>query len=280
MMRCAMRIGAALVLLAGPLVLAAGPARSARLGDAEIREHLARAEQAFRKGMELDASDPDSARAFYAEAILHFERIAKEGGVRSGPLFYDIGNAYFRTGDIGRAILNYKRASLFMANDQNLRQNLEYARNRRADRIELKQREQVYRTLFFIHYDISSRVRLVVFAVSFAALWIAAALRLYLRAGAVRVAIAIAAVVSGIFLASLVVDAVSLERTPEGVITAAEVTARMGDADTYQPRFKEPLHAGTEFRLIERRAGWWHIELESGDRAWITDNAGELVIVR
>ena len=280
MMASRARIFAALAVSALSLALAAAPARCARLGDEELRGHLEEAERGFRRGMELDASDPDSARAFYERAILHFERIAKEGGVRSGPLFYDTGNAYFRVGNVGRAILNYKRAALFMANDQNLRQNLEYARNRRADRIEAKQREQVYRTLFFIHYDIPSRVRLIAFAASFAALWIAAAVRLLIRAGALRIVIAIAAAASAIFAASLVVDAVSLRRTPEGVITAGEVTGRMGDSETYQPSFKEPLHAGTEFRLVERRAGWWLVELENGERAWIPDGAAELVIDR
>lgn len=249
----------------------------ARLGEAELRDHLGKAERAFRRGMELDASNPDSARAFYNEAILHFERLRKNGGVRNGALFYNAGNAYFRTGDIGRAILNYKRAALYMANDQNLRQNLEYARNRRADRIETKQREQVYRTLFFVHYDIPSRARLIIFAACFAALWVAAAIRLFIRAGALKVVIALAAILSAIFLASLVVDAVSLRRTPEGVVTSGEVTGRMGDAESYQPSFTEPLHAGTEFRLLERRAGWWRIELENGERAWIPEGSAELV---
>lgn len=250
----------------------------ARLDKAALNEHLAAAETAFREGVRLDASNPDSARAFYREAVLHYERLAKDGGVRSGSLYYNVGNAYFRLGDVGRAILNYKRAALYLGSDANLRQNLQYARDRRADRIEVKQREKVYRTLFFIHYDIPSRIRLLVFAAAFAILWVAAAARLYRPWGWLTVVIAVAAVASAIFLVSLAVDAARLSRTPEGVITADEVTGRMGDAVTYQPSFKEPLHAGTEFRLVERRPGFWLIELESGDRTWIPEGAAELVI--
>ncbi len=249
----------------------------ARLSDQEISNHLSQAEQLFRRAMELDRTDPDAAKAYYQEAILHYEAIVKNGGVRNGKLYYNAGNAYFRLGDTGRAILNYKRAELFMRNDGNLRQNLDYARNRRADRIELRQKEKVLKTLFFIHYDIPSRVRLLVFAISFGALWLSAAARLLLKTGWLKIAIAVSAVASAVFLASLVVDAASLARTPEGVITAEETIGRMGDADTYQPSFKEPLHAGSEFRLIEKRPGWWRIELENGDRTWISDGAAELV---
>lgn len=259
------------------LTLCVASAFGANLSRSGLENHLASAERAFKRAMELDSSDPDSARASYEEAILHYERIVKEGGVHSGPLFYDLGNAYFRIGDIGRAILNYKRAALFMANDQNLRQNLEYARNRRADRIEVKQREQVYRTLFFIHYDISSRARLLIFVASFAILWVAASLKLFVRSSILNGAMAIAIVSSAVFAISLVADAISASRTPEGVIIAEEVIARMGDAETYSPAFKEPLHAGTEFRVIGRRAGWWQIELPSGERAWIPSRVAELV---
>ena len=247
----------------------------ARLGGQEIATHLSQGEQQFRRAMELDRTDPDAAKAYYQEAILHYEAIVKDGGVRNGKLYYDIGNAYFRLGDVGRAILNYKRAERFMQNDANLEQNLEYARNRRADRIEVQQREKVLKTLFFIHYDIPSRVKLFIFAISFGALWVSAAARIYVRSGWLKLVVIVA--VSGIFLASLVVDSVSFARSPEGVVTAQETVGRMGDADTYQQSFKDPLHAGAEFMLLEKRPGWWHVELESGDRTWISEGSAELV---
>jgi tetratricopeptide (TPR) repeat protein len=270
---------AALAVLAATASLALFTPRcaTAKLADREISNHLAQAEQFFRRAMELDRSDPDAAKAYYRDAILQYEAIVKNGGVQNGKLYYDIGNAYFRLGDLGRAILNYKRAELFMQNDRNLRQNLDYARNRRADRIELRQKEKVLKTLFFIHYDIPSRVKLVVFAIAFGALWISAGVRLLLKAGWLKIVIAVAAVASAVFLASLIVDATSLERAPEGVIVAEETVGRMGDADTYQASFKEPLHAGAEFRLLEKRPGWWRIELENGDSTWIPDGAAELV---
>lgn len=272
-----MRVLIAVLAASACLVCSRPDAMCARLTDQQMSKHLADGEQAFRKGMELDRSDPEAARAYYQEAILQFEVIRKDGGIKNGKLFYNIGNAYFRLGDVGRAILNFKRAALFMQNDQNLKQNLEYARNRRADRIELRQKEKVLKTLFFIHYDIPPRLKLVVFAISFGALWISAAVRIFFKAGWLKAVVIIAAVASAIFLASLITDSMSFARTPEGVITADEVVGKMGDADTYQPSFKEPLHSGSEFRLLERRPGWWHIELESGDRTWIPDGSGELV---
>ena len=254
------------------------PGARRALGDQEIANHLSQAEQLFRRAMELDRTDPDAAKAYYQEAILHYEAIVKDGGVRNGKLYYNIGNAYFRLGDTGRAILNYKRAALFMRNDQNLRQNLDYARNRRADRIELRQKEKVLKTLFFIHYDIPSRMKLIIFAISFGALWISAAARLFLKAGWLKI------VDRRRGRRERRLPRLARRRLGEprpdargGHHGARRSIGRMGDADTYQPSFKEPLHAGSEFRLLEKRPGWWRIELENGDRTWIPDGAAELV---
>jgi tetratricopeptide (TPR) repeat protein len=253
-------------------------AHAESLTETEIGRHLAEAETAFRRAVDLDRSDPEAARDYYRKAILHFERITDEGGIRNGRLYYNIGNAYFRLEDVGRAILNYKRAALFMPADGNLEQNLEQARARRADQIEKKQREKVFKTLFFMHYDIPSRVRLTIFNICFACIWLFAALMLVWRSGTIRLGLVISIVVSALFFSSLVAEGIQLSRRPEGVIVADEIIARKGDAETYQPSFIEPLHAGTEFSLLGRRADWWQIELDNGVRGWIPAHAGELVL--
>ncbi len=254
---------------------AAEEAESRQAG--ELQRHLESAERAFRRGVELEETDPSAAEEQYERALLHYERLVRDDGVRNGRLYYNIGNAYFRLGDIGRAILNYERASLYMPGDENVKANLEYARSRRIDRVEIEESERIFKTLFFLHYDVPLRIKLVIFTVVFALLWVFAALRLFLRAPALRTLIVVSAVLSGIFLASIVVESVHAWRNPEGVVTAREVIARKGDADTYQPSFTEPLHSGTEFVLIEERSEWLHIELEDGSRCWIPARAGELV---
>ncbi len=268
----------AALLAAGVLLVLSQNAHAAGLSQADIDNTLARGEEAFRGAMELDRTDPKAAGDYYRKAILHFERIVGDGGIRNGRIYYNIGNTYFRLGDLGRAILYYRRASLYAANDQNLRQNLEHARSRRVDRIERKQRERIFKTLFFLHYDVPSRIRFMIFLVSFAALWISASTLLLLKKGFLKLILVVSAVVSAAVLVSLAAESYSLSRRPGGVITAVEVEARKGDAETYQPSFTEPLHAGTEFRLLEERSGWCHVELDDGARTWIPSASGELVI--
>ena len=267
-------VGILLLLISLPAAASAAD----RLARDEIESYMKEGEESFRRGMQLDLSDPAGARDHYHKAILNFELIIREGGVRNGRLFYNTGNAWFRLGDLGKAILYYKRAGLYRPNDENLRQNLEFARSMRVNRVETTEKEKVFKTLFFLHYDISSRVRLIIFMISFVMIWGAATLKLFLDRRWVRTIIILFASVSVIFLISLSVEKIGRSRKPAGVIVSSEVTARKGDAETYQQSFTEPLYSGTEFRLLEDRTDWLYIELEDGVRCWIPSGAGELVI--
>ena len=260
------------------LIMLALPAASQEILSASMtEEHLASAEEAFGRAIELDMTDPEAARDYYRKAILHYERLTASG-VHNGKLYYNIGNAWFRLDDMGRAILNYKRSELYNPADPNLKQNLQFARSRRINRVEAQQRDRVFKTLFFLHYDVPTRVRFGIFLGAFVLLWGAAIIAVFRQRGLMRTMIISLAVVCVVFLISLIWEKVSLTRNPAGIVTAPEVVARKGDAETYQPSFTAPLYSGTEFDLLERRPDWWYIELEDGARCWIPAWGGELVL--
>ncbi len=261
------------VMMALSTVVSAQEISSASLTE----EHLSAAEEAFGRAIELDMTDPEAAADYYRKAILHYERLVASG-VRNGKLYYNIGNAWFRLDDMGRAILNYRRSDLYNHADPNLKQNIQFARSRRVNRIEAQQRDRVFKTLFFIHYDVPTRVRFGIFLGAFILLWSAAIIAVFYRRGWVRTLVISLAVVSTIFLISLISEKVSMTRDPAGVVIAPEVTARKGDGETYQPSFTAPLFSGTEFDLLEQRPDWWYIELEDGARCWIPSWGGELVL--
>ncbi|MBN1845840.1 MAG: hypothetical protein JW810_09170 [Sedimentisphaerales bacterium] len=238
------------------------------------------ARQCFREALDQAASDPEKARQLYQKAALRLERIAEDGQIHNGKLFYNIGNAYFRLGDIGRAILNYRRAERWIPNDANLRQNLGYARSRRIDRIEEPQRTKVLQVLLFWHYDLSARSRLTLFTLCLAGACLAASLRLFLRRSFLRWLAWLGVGLALLFLGSLALDGRARSGQNAGVILADEVVARKGDSQTYQPSFETPLHAGTEFELLEARQDWYHIDLLDGRQCWVPAGAAGLVTSR
>ena len=261
------------------MVLAAisSPMKLNALDTAAVWNLYREGESSFRQAKELLQTDPAKARSLFEKAALSFETLHREGGVENGRLFYNIGNIYFRLGDTGKAILNYRRAEQFIPNDINLQQNLNYARSRRVDKIEPKPQTQVLRTIFFWHYDLGGIIRAWLLAAISAILWLSAGIYLLKRRSWLRYAAVSCAGLSLLLTCSLAVDAYEQANVHTGVILEPEIIGRKGDSATFEPTFKDPLHMGVEFNLVEERKGWLHIELADGRRCWIPESAAELI---
>lgn len=63
----------------------------------------------------------------FDEVINQYNSII-ESGWESGNLYYNLGNCYFKKGELGRALLNYEKARRFIPLDKDLEFNYEYAR--------------------------------------------------------------------------------------------------------------------------------------------------------
>jgi tetratricopeptide (TPR) repeat protein len=62
----------------------------------------------------------------YQSAIILYQSILQID-VESSAIYFNLGNSYFKNGDLGHAILNYMRAKRISPSDEDIRQNLEFA---------------------------------------------------------------------------------------------------------------------------------------------------------
>jgi tetratricopeptide (TPR) repeat protein len=80
-----------------------------------------------------ERADSAYAQEHYQQAIADYEALLKNGV--SADLYYNLGNAYYRTDNITKAILNYERALLLSPGDDDIRFNLQMARSKTIDKI-------------------------------------------------------------------------------------------------------------------------------------------------
>jgi hypothetical protein len=263
------------ILLTGFLFITTTTSTQADSPKEQVYSLFNQANQYFRQANSTD--NPEQAKKFYEQAILSFERIIDEGGIRNAKLYYNLANAYFLRGQIGKAILNYRRAAK-LGNDSDIQKNLNFARSQRKDQVAIKTQRRVLHTLFFWHYDFTQKTKFLMMCIFFGIACISAAAAIWFHRSTQSVVTSIICGLLTICLfGSIVIEAGAKSKKVGGVITAQEVTAYQGDSKNYPTSFKEPLHEGTEFELLERRSGWFHIKLFDDSEGWIPDNSAELI---
>ena len=238
---------------------------------------FAEANELFRQANQLSANSPQQAAATYRRAALRYESLIRERGIANSRLYYNLGNAHFQLNDIGRAILNYRKAQRIDPGDPNVLRNLDHARATRKDKLDAAGGSQILETLLFWHYDFAWGTRIRLLAGAWLTFWAVLLLRLFGQAWVPREVSVVAGLAAGLLLASLGVDAFNERTNVAGVILAPETVARQGDGRSYQPSFEDPLHAGAEFRVLEERPDWYRVELPDRRACWLPANDVELV---
>ena len=253
----------------------------ARVNDQQLYGLASEAASHFRMGNDLLKSDPGAADEQYDMALRRYERMIDEGDVANQYVYYNIGNIYLMKKELGGAIINFRRAEKFDTHFPDLQKNLNYARSQRIDQISAQADKRILETLFFWHYDLKSQTKLLIATVAWFTLWVLGIIMLlrgkkpWLTGGLCLSLILLIGFSTSLFLTHL--DT----KIQEGVILADQVISRQGDGMNYAESFEQPLHAGTEFVLLEERSDWYHIQLLNGDQSWITANgAGLLQIIK
>jgi tetratricopeptide (TPR) repeat protein len=202
----------------------------------------------------------------YADAARTYEEV-RAAGVESANLYYNLGNAYFRAGDVGRAVLNYERARRLAPSDPDVLANLAFARSRGA---EAEPRFLLSRILFPLVDRVSTDRLFLGAVIGWTALCVLLAVaRLVPRArvGAGRGAI-LAAIVTAVFLTSGLARLVTVEWPPEAVVVSDRVaTIRFEPSSSGAAHFE--AKPGATLRLVTEREGWAQVERSDGRRGWV-----------
>ncbi len=209
--------------------------------------------------------------------IARLEQTVSAGGMQTGKNYYHLGQAYFRDGNVGRAILNYRRAERYIPNDPNLKRNLEFARSQRIDKFGEAQKHRLFEALLFWRHDFSPEARALFFSFGYVMFWVTFFVWLTSEKIGRPFLYGVCSILI-LFLAMFAAEHINRIRHPAGVILADQVVPGKRDGMEYPDSCRAPLHEGTEFHVIEERGDWFRIRLDDGRACWIQKRAAELVV--
>jgi tetratricopeptide (TPR) repeat protein len=208
----------------------------------------------------------------YAQAAQQYEQLLR-AGMESGPLYFNLGNAYFKMGDRGRAVLNYERARRLMPGDPDVRANLTYAQS--LSGATTCDPPLWRRLLFPLAQRLSVNQLFWLTGTAYSALFLLLAAR---RLLAQRPRwLLYAAEAAGI---PLIIGATSLAYQLIAERQPAAVVVRDGDnAVRFEPAESGTVHyvlkEGSLLQVLETRDGWWQVARCDGRRGWIQSSALE-----
>ncbi len=202
----------------------------------------------------------------YVEAVRQYEDIAALG-ISNGRLYYNLGNAYMREGQPGRALLNYRRAELRMPRSDDLRSNIQYVLAQARDSIECQGYSETLRDICF-WYGRMSAAEIFWTALAFNALfWLLLLARSFYRREALTIILGIILFLSVISGVSAAVKHYSVAVEPRGVVVVPEALVRSGTSLNDTVLFK--LHEAAELVMEVERDQWVLVSLCDGKKGWV-----------
>ncbi len=207
----------------------------------------------------------------YEAALENYARIVS-AGFESGELYYNIGNTYFKLGQLGESILYYERAQRLLPGDEDVRANLDLARSLTADEITPLPRFWLFRAVgWWVSLLPASTLALLVGAGYLVAM--AGLVALIFRRGTVlaswaRGVVIAAAALTLIFGVNLAVAEFGIGQHEEAIVMAEEVPVQSAPTDDRALQVFT-IHEGTKVRIDQRSDEWVEIVLEDGKVGWV-----------
>lgn len=216
--------------------------------------------------------DFSRANRFYKEGQFEKAKDAYEaildGGLESGPLYYNLANSYYKLGGLGRAILNYERAEFFIPQDRDLKFNIEFCRSLVQDGI--VPRQTLIANLF---NKLSNKVSFNRITFMSAALYCL----LCILSGVYFLSRRrLQFLKPAIFLSLIFFITAILTLSPkiyqnhlrcEAVIIVPEAACRFAPSDTSTTYFK--IYEGAKVDIVAEDAGWARIRTADSKIGWV-----------
>lgn len=202
----------------------------------------------------------------YSEAAHDYERLI-QSGIANGETYYNLGNCYFKMGMLGKAILSYRLAGLYLPRNEDLKSNLRYARQLTKDKIESKQFLPFIKEFCFWYSKLNIKELLIVFLIVHSIFWTLAIMRIFWKKEYQNLMILTNLALVVVLGCSLALKLYNQNYNIDGVVLAKEITVRSGNGINNTALFQ--LHDGAEFNIIGQEKDWIKIELGDGKRGWV-----------
>lgn len=206
----------------------------------------------------------------YQEAADQYQALLASG-TRSAALYYNLGNAHFRMGNLGDAILNYERAHLLDPTDKEIQENIAFAYSKTEDHIEPLPQFFIARWWNALVGFLGPRGWLLIAILSALLFALCCGIFALSKSYSMRKGFFIASMASlvlALFCAGLFASALSHSNDDSHAIVTAPMAEVMSSPDSGSVN-KFILHEGTKVTITDNVEQWVKITIADGNKGWL-----------
>ncbi len=202
----------------------------------------------------------------YDAALAEYEKIL-DSGLENGNLYYNMGNCYFKKGELGRAILSYERAKSFIPGDSDLRSNYEYARSSLNLGPDALSGGWFTRTLYKAFAGMGINILAVILSLVYILILTAMALRMFVdrRFRFYKIIIASLLLVFALSMGALYRKRQFLNKG--AVVVVKEMEAKFEPLEKATTYFTLP--EGTKVMVVDSAANWLKVKRQDNKVGWV-----------
>ena len=221
----------------------------------------------------FDSANASYAKGDFEKAIKQYESLVENNSV-SSELYYNLGNAYFKTNNIGLAILNYERAKKINPDDEDLITNLKLANQKTEDKIDAAPQlflsEWKNGIINIFNEKEWSMICIVLFSISLLlfGIYILSYNNALKKLGFFGGVLILLATIFIFFIAKNKYELT--KNSVDAVIISATATITGSPNEKGTKLFI--LHEGTKVVVTEEAAEWTEIKIANGNVGWIKTN--------
>lgn len=201
----------------------------------------------------------------YKKAIELYESII-DSGYESGALYYNLGGAYFKDGELGYSILNYEKAKNIMPRDADLNANYKFVESRITGG-KILPAKSIWNWRPLKAYSESFTKNEITLFASGAYLVIMALLITAVIKTDIRRNIFIITGILVVFVAMNIAVLYNKAANIKGVTIASETEALFGPFDSGTKFFT--LYEGMTAEIIKEKDDWYKVRREDGKAGWV-----------
>jgi hypothetical protein len=208
----------------------------------------------------------------YQMAIDNYSKLLERGFV-SPDLYYNLGNSYFKSHELGQAIWSYRRALALDPGFKQAKSNLAYVRTFNTDQIATQRRGFILDIWDFLSGLLTANGYLMLLMTAW---WLFTIILIWkiikLNGSTWPYYLLIVPLIVVIFSTASAARRINEDRlTHWGVLTQESADIREGPGEEFNK--VEVGHEGLEFKILGIRESSYLIELENGVKGWVDKKA-------